>query len=255
MIYVPSELKSTRQRKLPSHLQDFHFSNNIPTTTKTPIKTSPYPMAKYNSYSYLSEPFNAFTNIITNTIILQKYSEAKIEKVWNDAWERNWSFCTNRNLKYYRVTPGKTAVGCKWVFTIKYHVDGSIERHKARLVAKWYTQEEGIDFIDTFSPVAKMATTKILLSLPPKLQWSLHQLEISNAFLNGDLEQEIYMKFSPGYAEIQGESVSPNAVCKLHKSIYGLKQVSRQWFIKFSTTLVNFGFQKYHGDHTLFVKE
>ncbi|KAG7585392.1 Retrotransposon gag domain [Arabidopsis thaliana x Arabidopsis arenosa] len=150
---------------------------------------------------------------------------------------------------------GKVAVGCKWVFTIKFHADGSIERYKARLVAKGYTQQEGIDFTDTFSPVAKMVTVKLLLSLAPKMQWSLHQLDISNAFLNGDLVEEIYMKLPPGYAELMGIEVSPNAVCRLHKSIYGLKQASRQWFLKFSSTLVGFGFDKCHGDHTLFVKE
>ncbi|XP_019091080.1 PREDICTED: uncharacterized protein LOC109128695 [Camelina sativa] len=87
------------------------------------------------------------------------------------------------------------------------------------------------------------------------MQLSLHQLDISNAFLNGDLDEEIYMKLPPGYAELQGEIFSPNVVCRLHKSIYGLKQASRQWFLKFKTTLVGFGFETCHGDHTLFVKE
>lgn len=100
--------------------------------------------------------------------------------------------------------PEKVAVACKWVYTITHLSNGSIERYKARLVDKGYTQQEGIDFIDIFSPVAKMATVNILLSLAPKMQWSLHQLDISNEFPNGDLEEEIYMKLPPGYAEIQG---------------------------------------------------
>lgn len=95
---------------------------------------------------------------------------------------------------------------------------------------------------------------KLLLSLAPKLKWSLHQLDISNAFLNGDLDEEIYMKLPLGYEKMTGESVGPNAVCKLHKSIYGLKQASRHWFLKFSTTLAQFGFKSCHGDHTIFVK-
>ncbi|XP_019090009.1 PREDICTED: uncharacterized protein LOC109128318 [Camelina sativa] len=100
-----------------------------------------------------------------------------------------------------------------------------------------------------------MATVKMIFSLAPKMQWSLHQLDISNAFLNGDLDEEIYMKLPLGYADLQGEVFSPNVVCRLHKSIYGLKQASRQWFLKFKTTLVGFGFDTCHGDHTLFVKE
>ena len=251
MISVPSEPKSTRERKLPSHLQDFHCYNNTPTATNT----SPYPLANYISYSYLSEPFGAFINIITAAKLPQKYSEAKLEKVWNDAMGKEiGAFVRTRTWSICDLPAGKVAVGCKWLFTIKYLADGSIERHKARLVAKGYTQQEGVDFFDTFSPVAKMVTVKMLLSLAPKMKWFLHQLDISNAFLNGDLEEEIYMKLPPGYAEIQGEEVSSTTVCRLHKSIYGLKQASRQWFIKFKTTLVSLGFEKCHGDHTLFVK-
>jgi len=220
MIFVPSEPKSTRQRKLPSHLQDFHCYNNTPTTTKT----SPYPLTNYISYSYLSEPFGAFINIITATKLPQKYSEARLDKVWNDAMGKEISaFVRTGTWSICDLPAGKVAVGCKWIITIKFLADGSIERHKARLVAKGYTQQEGIDFFNTFSPVAKMVTVKVLLSLAPKMKWYLHQLDISNALLNGDLEEEIYMKLPPGYSEIQGQEVSPNAVCRLHKSIYGLK--------------------------------
>lgn len=77
--------------------------------------------------------------------------------------------------------------------------------------------------MDIFSPVAKLATVKFLLALAPKLKWSLTQLDSSNAFLNGDLDEEIYMNLPPGYAELKGEQVSPNIVCRLLKSIYDLK--------------------------------
>ena len=99
-----------------------------------------------------------------------------------------------------------------------------------------------------------MATVKILPCLALKMKWKLAQLDIANAFLNGDLDEEIYMKLPPGYSELTGESVSPTAVCRLHKSIYGLKHASRQWFLKFSTTLKSLGFVKGHGDHTMFVR-
>ncbi|XP_019089093.1 PREDICTED: uncharacterized protein LOC109127935 [Camelina sativa] len=253
MVSVPSELKPTRQRKLPSHLQDFHCYNN---NTLTKTNTSPYPLTNYISYSYVSQPFCAFINAIAKSKIPKKISEARLDKVWVDAARKEiGAFIRTKTLSVCDLPDGKVAVGCKWVFTIKYHADGSIERHKARLVAKGYTQREGIDFTDTFSPVAKMATVKMIFSLAPKMQWFLHQLDISNAFLNGDLDEEIYMKLPPGYAELQGEVFSPNAVCRLHKSIYGLKQASRQWFLKFKTTLVGFGFDTCHGDHTLFMKE
>ena len=100
---------------------------------------------------------------------------------------------------------GKKLVGCKWVYTIKYKADGSIERYKARLVDKGFTQTNGVDYMETFAPVAKMNT------------WNLQQFDVKNAFLHGEIEEEIYMELPPGY----GEKTTTNIVCKLKKVLYG----------------------------------
>ena len=94
---------------------------------------------------------------------------------------------------------GKTLVGCKWIFTVKYKVDGTIERYKARLVTKGYTQTYGIDYQETFAPVIKMNMARVLLSLLVIIDWSLHQLDIKNAFLNGELKEEVYTLLPPSF--------------------------------------------------------
>ncbi|KAL9434213.1 hypothetical protein AB3S75_015674 [Citrus x aurantiifolia] len=144
---------------------------------------------------------------------------------------------------------GKTTVGCKWVFTVKYNSDGSLERYKARLVAKGFTQTYGVDYSETFSPVAKLNTVRVLLSIAANLDWPLNQLDVKNAFLNGDLEEEVYMEPPPGFNEKFGSKV-----CKLKRSLYGLKQSPRAWFERFTNFVKSQGYDQGQSDHTLFTK-
>ena len=118
---------------------------------------------------------------------------------------------------------GKKAIGCKWVFAVKVNPDGSVARLKARLVAKGYAQTYGVDYSDTFSPVATMTAVRLFISLAATNHWPLFQLDIKNAFLHGDLQEEVYMEQPPGFVA-QGEL---GKVCRLRKSLYGLKQSPR----------------------------
>ncbi|KAK1603217.1 hypothetical protein QYE76_018220 [Lolium multiflorum] len=119
--------------------------------------------------------------------------------------------------------PGVNIVGSKWVFKTKQHPDGSIDKYKARLVARGFTQQHGIDYGDTFSPVVKPATVRLVLSLAVSRGWMLRQVDVSNAFLHGYLSEDVYMQQPPGFEDAR----YPSYVCKLQRALYGLKQSPR----------------------------
>ncbi|CAN1840048.1 Retrovirus-related Pol polyprotein from transposon RE1 [Linum perenne] len=145
-------------------------------------------------------------------------------------------------------SPGHRVVGNKWVYRVKRHPDGTIARYKARLVAKGYHQTEGIDYTETFSPVIKPASVRLILSIALSRNWPIKQLDVSNAFLHGDLQETVYMSQPPGFVN----PVYPNHVCLLKKSLYGLKQALRAWFACLRDALYGFGFTGSKTDHSLF---
>jgi histone deacetylase 1/2 len=152
------------------------------------------------------------------------------------------------------MAPGSTSSGggdiidCKWVFKVKRKVDGSLERYKGRLVAKGYKQRYGIDYEDTFSPVVKAATIRLVLSLAVSKGWTLRQLDVQNAFLHGILEEEVFMRQPPGFEDKK----NPHYVCKLDKALYGLKQAPRAWYSRLSGKLQKLGFVLSKANTSLF---
>ena len=140
-------------------------------------------------------------------------------------------------------------VGSKCVYKIKEKLDDCIKRYKARLIAKSYNQQEGVDFTETFSPIVKLITIRTILSLSLTHHWPIRQLDVKNAFLYGVLSEEVYMEQPPGFRD----SSHPTHVCRLHKAIYGLKQTPQAWFQKFNGFLLHYGFICSRADPSMFV--
>ncbi|KAI3776447.1 hypothetical protein L1987_46232 [Smallanthus sonchifolius] len=177
------------------------------------------------------------------------FKQAAQDPKWQEAMKNEIHALEQNNTWSLQELPaGKKPIDSKWIYKIKYKPNGEIERYKARLVAKGFTQMEGIDYHDTFAPVAKLVTVRTLLALAVKRNWHIHQLDVNNAFLHGDLEEEVYMKIPPGFTNGENETW----VCRLQKSLYGLKQASRNWYHKFTSTLEEMGFKQSLADPSLF---
>uniref|UniRef100_A0A2N9IIQ3 CCHC-type domain-containing protein n=1 Tax=Fagus sylvatica TaxID=28930 RepID=A0A2N9IIQ3_FAGSY len=177
------------------------------------------------------------------------YREACTNPLWQQAMtEELQALEKTHTWDLVDLPHGKSAIGCKWVYKIKTKSDGSIERYKARLVAKGYAQEYGIDYEETFAPVARITSVRSLLAIAAVHQWPLFQMDVKNAFLNGDLTEEVYMQAPPGYSDC------PDKVCLLRRALYGLKQAPRAWFAKFSSIVHQFGFSSSSHDTALFIR-
>ena len=178
------------------------------------------------------------------------YHQAVKDPKWREAMAAEISALEANHTWVLTPLPShKKTIGCKWVYNVKYKFDGSVERYKVRLVAKGFTRKEGLDYLETFSPIAKLVFVKCLLAVAAVQGRYLYQFDVNNAFLYDDLKKEVYMALPLGFHNKGG------LVCKLVKSLYGLKQASKQWFSKFSTTLLMLGFTQSRVDYSLFTEK
>ncbi|GMI99343.1 cysteine-rich RLK (RECEPTOR-like protein kinase) 8 [Hibiscus trionum] len=217
-----------RQRKPPSHLSDYVVEMNYFSVLS----------CFFMEDSCGSEP--------------KLYNEAKGVPEWEDAMVEEIS-ALNKN-DTWELVPKPVDVDlitCKWVYKLKKKTDGTIDRYKARLVARGFSQQYGRDYDETFSPVARMTTVRTIISLAASRGWNLWQLDVKNAFLYGELDRDIFMEQPQGFISKE----YPNHVCRLKKALYGLKQAPRAWFGKIAQYLDFCGFKSSSTDPSLFTKK
>ena len=143
--------------------------------------------------------------------------------------------------------PNKNIVSCKWVYRVKYNTDGKVTCYKARLIARGFTQVFGIDYTETFAPVTRLETIRMLFTLAVQQDWEVCQIDVKTAYLYGDLDEEIYMEAPQGY------DVPDKHVLRLTKALYGLKKAGCQWYRKLKGSLSEFGLKEVHNEPHTFV--
>ena len=222
------------------HSQDDREDGTVPLRRSTRVRKSP-------------EFFMFQANVVT-TEEPTTYHEAitRVDgKHWQAAADDEMKSLTDTGTyELVELPSGRKLVDCKWVFKVKTNADGEIERYKARLVAKGFSQVEGIDYTETFAPVAKYGSIRCVLAIAAQLDLEIHQMDVKTAFLNGELEEEIYMRQPPGYTSEQ----TKDKVWKLKKGLYGLKQAPRMWWIKLDSYLQSIGFTRGTADHSIYVQ-
>ena len=159
------------------------------------------------------------------------------------------SLMDKKTWDFVQLPQDRQPLDCKWIFKIKRKVDGSLDKYKARLVAKRYDKIEGLDYNETFSPVVRMATMRLLFAILAILDLELQQMNMKIAFLNGDLNEVVYMQQPEGFIHKETQ----NLICLLSKSIYGLKQSPRMWNENINSFLLKLNFIRSIKDNGLYI--
>ncbi|GAU41761.1 hypothetical protein TSUD_13620 [Trifolium subterraneum] len=230
-----------------------HPLPNITSTTNTNAGTSQRSHVVTRSQNNIFKPkrmFHATSHPLPENLEPSNIRQAMQHSHWRQAISDEFNALL-RNGTWSLVPPpnNHNIVDCKWLFRIKRNPDGTIARYKARLVAKGFTQCPGVDFKETFAPVVRPQTIKLILTIALGKRWKMHQLDVNNAFLQGSLKEDVYMAQPPGLKDTH----HPNYVCKLHKAIYGLRQAPRAWHDALKTFITSHGFKTSKSDPSLFI--
>ena len=180
------------------------------------------------------------------------FEEAVRDKRWQTAMDEEIKAIDRNNTwELVELPEGKQTIGVKWVFKKRLNAQGEVERYKARLVAKGYKQKAGVDYDEVFAPVVRMETIRLLISIAAQFKWSIFQMDVKSAFLNGVLEKEVYIEQPPGYIKIGDEK----KVLRLKKELYELKQSPRAWNTRIDAYFKKNGFKQCPYEHALYTKK
>ncbi|KAJ0028636.1 hypothetical protein Pint_36096 [Pistacia integerrima] len=255
-----SENPSPHETQTPETLEIPQIVAPQPTTTSTgsPNPTSAslgniHPMVTRAKLGVVKpNPKYALTTITSDNVPRepQNIKTALAHPGWKAAMDEELA-ALHQNKTWILVpcTSNMNVIGSKWVFKSKLKPNGTLDRLKTRLVAKGYHQVDGVDYTETFSPVIKPGTIRMIITIALVKQWSIRQLDVKNAFLHGQISEDLYMRQPPRMVDLE----HPTYVCKLQKALYGLKQAPRAWFDRFSAFLLKFGFFCSLADPSLFV--
>nr|GEW91104.1 copia-type polyprotein [Tanacetum cinerariifolium] len=227
------EGRPQRLRRPPTYLQDYSAGDDLEVNSDEENELNITDLIQQN----LQDP--------------QRYEDAIKDECWKKAMDLEiQAIEKNQTWKLVDLPKDTKCIRVKWVFKTKLNERGEIEKHKARLVARGYGQEYGIDYVEVYAPVARMDTIRLLIALAAQRGWNIYQLDVKSAFLHGVLEEEVYVQQPQGYVVKNSE----HKVYKLHKALYGLKQAPRAWFSRIETYFIKAGFTRSNSEHTLFIK-
>jgi hypothetical protein len=177
------------------------------------------------------------------------FAQAVDQQVWREAMLEEYDYIMHNDVLEVVSRPvGKSVVTSRWLYKTKYAADGSIEKHKARFVVRGFSQIEGVDYDETFAPIARYTSIMSIIAIAVEMGWRIHQMGVKTAFLNGFVEEEVYIEHPQGFEVSERES----HMCLLRKALYGLKQAPKAWYSRIDTYLLQMGFKKTDVDPNLY---
>jgi hypothetical protein len=199
------------------------------------------------------KPFSSYMALMCDLIEKEPtcFEESIQKKEWADAMTEEYQSIIKNDV--WEIVPrpkNKDVVSSKWLYKIKHVADESIEKHKARFVARGFSQKEGIDYEEMFSPVARYTSMRTIIALAAKMKWKLHWMDVNTTFLNGVIKDEVYIE----RPQVFGVEDRKTHVCRLKKALYGLRQAPKAWYGRIDSFLTSLGFTKSKADSNLYFK-